>query len=44
MKRGKTMKTLIAIAVIIIALISIESCHLGNSPTGPVETDTTQVD
>ena len=38
------MKVFIAIAIIVLALISLESCHLGSSPTGPVETDTTQVD
>ena len=38
------MKIFIAIAIIVLALISLESCHLGNSPTGPVESDTTQVD
>ena len=38
------MKVLIVVAIIVLALISLESCHLGNSPTGPVESDTTQVD
>ena len=38
------MKVFIAIAIIVLALISLESCHLGNSPTGPVEADTTKVD
>jgi hypothetical protein len=38
------MKVLIAIVIIVLSLISLESCHLGSSPTGPVEADTTQVD
>jgi len=38
------MKVLITIVIIVLSLISLESCHLGNSPTGPVELDTTQVD
>lgn len=42
------MKTLIVMlilaAAIILALISLEGCHFGNSPTSPVGIDTTQVD
>jgi len=38
------MKVLIAIAIIVLTLISLESCHFGNSPTGPAGSDTTLVD
>ena len=38
------MKVLLGIVIIVLTLILLESCHLGNSPTGPVGTDTTQVD
>jgi len=38
------MKILIGIVIVVLTLISLESCHLGSSPTGPVGTDTTQVD
>lgn len=38
------MKVFIGIAIIVLTLILLESCHFGNSPTGPVGTDTTQVD
>lgn len=37
------MKVLIAIAIIVLSLISLESCHLGSSPVGPA-VDSTQVE
>lgn len=38
------MRLLIAIAIIVITLISLESCHIGSSPVGPSGSDSTQVD
>lgn len=38
------MKALIGIVIIVLTVISIESCHLGSSPTGTSGSDTTQVD
>jgi hypothetical protein len=38
------MEILIGIVIIVLTLISVESCHFGSSPTGLVGSDTTKVD
>jgi len=38
------MKVLIGIVIVVLTLISLESCHLGSSPTESSGTDTTHVD